>query len=520
MIVNSYLELTTTLIGWHVANGIAELMTQTGLIFLPLAAVLVRNWAGPMRSQEAKGAAAVSLRRMELDVALIIVIVLFFFLPAVPIQPGNIQYFDTEQDTKVTANNADVPLLKDVEYPNEIRVPLAWWLVHEISSFATKAIVGIIDSMGDPTTLRPILMRVADMKLLEPSLVKEIQNFRSDCYEPALAKFQGLDNTPQIPNQFHDVDWIGSRMFVQTPGFYKKCTNIESCGTGYHARKYQQSWAGINASQSFGSGRPFCDVWWTNPQIGLRTKILNSLSDEHPWLRDAIDKMRSNADEDDSANHGTSVVDYEDRILRRVTTTGPWAMVERADRGKNIKWFSKEIFSINGMQQILASIGTLIVSALSSILMEFIVIGLPMVQALVLMMFYIAVPLVAPFAVVAPSIILRLALILFSLRFVTALWALAKFLDEKLLETMYPNSLALEFGGSGTPADLVLNLITLFCYLILPVLWFMAMSTLGITSANYLANTWNQFSQRAESAMKSGLSTAVSTATSLKSKNG
>ena len=283
----------------------------------------------------------------------------FFFLPAVPIQPGNIEYFDTEQDTKVTANNADVSLLKDVEYPNEIRVPLAWWLVHEISSFATKVIVGIIDSLGDPTTLRPILMRVADMKLLEPSLVKEIQNFRSDCYEPALAKFQGLENTPQIPNQFHDVDWIGSRMFVQTPGFYKKCTNIESCGTGYHARKYQQSWAGLDANQSFGSGRPFCDVWWTNSQIGLRTKILNSLSDEHPWLRDAIDKMRSNADEDDSANHGTSVADYEDRILRRVTTTGPWAMVERADRGKNIKWFSKEIFSINGIQQILASIGNI-----------------------------------------------------------------------------------------------------------------------------------------------------------------
>lgn len=514
MIVHSYLELTTTVIGWHIATQITKLLVASGLVYIPLGIVLVRNWVSPIRSQESKDSAPVSLRRMEQDTVLIILVFVFLFLPAVPVAPSNILYLDSNMENTVSAGDPNVPFMRDISPPDEIKVPVLWWFVHEISSFATRSVVKIIDGMSDPSVLRPTLMRLARLRITDNELINEIRTFRRDCYEPSLAKYQALENPPKTDDPLQDVDWIGSRLFIETPGFYSKCNDVSRCGTGYHAKDYKSNWASVDKTRSFGAGKPYCDIWWTHSKIGLRNKIFSALESEAPWLHEAIQDVRENG----TNNENISVVDYEDHVIRRITTKAPWIMVERADRGKSISWFSKDIFSINGMQQIIASIGALIVSAISSVFMEFVVIGLPMGQAIFLMMFYLSIPLAIPFSVIYPQIIVRFIIIMFSLRFVTALWALAKFLDEKLLETMYPDSSLIEFGGSGTAADLVLNLITIFSYLTLPVLWFLVMSSLGSTSSQYLSSVWSQFNQRMESTTKTGTEMAAKGASLAKSK--
>ncbi len=67
--------------GWHIANGIAELLVTSGLVLLPLLMLFWRNWSEPMRSQSMR-AAAVSLRRMEIDALTAMVVIVFTFLPA------------------------------------------------------------------------------------------------------------------------------------------------------------------------------------------------------------------------------------------------------------------------------------------------------------------------------------------------------------------------------------------------------------------------------------------------------
>ena len=67
METGSYLELALTLYGWQVSNRIAELLVASGLIYIPLLWLVMRNWSQPIRSQEAKAAAPVSMRRMEQD---------------------------------------------------------------------------------------------------------------------------------------------------------------------------------------------------------------------------------------------------------------------------------------------------------------------------------------------------------------------------------------------------------------------------------------------------------------------
>ena len=179
-------------------------------------------------------------------------------------------------------------------------------------------------------------------------------------------------------------------------------------------------------------------------------------------------------------------------------------MVNRPDEGKSIRWLSTDLFSIDGIQQVIGTIGALFASTLFHVIMEMLVIGLPMTQALMLMLLYVAIPLVVPYAVINPSIIVRVILILFAIRFVSALWALAAFLDEKLIETMYPDSAIFEFGGSGTTADIVLGLITLFTYLSLPIAWFLLMGTVSSSAISSLGHSWGQISQKADSAVESG----------------
>jgi len=60
-----------------------------------------------MKSQESKSAALVCLRRMEHDICIAIVIIIFCFLLAQPIDPSEIEYGDKQQQKTVTAGDPD-----------------------------------------------------------------------------------------------------------------------------------------------------------------------------------------------------------------------------------------------------------------------------------------------------------------------------------------------------------------------------------------------------------------------------
>ena len=92
MQTGSYLELALTIYAWQVSNRLAEMIVASGLIYLPLLFIVWRNWSQTARSQEAKSAAPVSLRRMEQDVIVLFFTIIFAFLPAVSVTAGDIYY--------------------------------------------------------------------------------------------------------------------------------------------------------------------------------------------------------------------------------------------------------------------------------------------------------------------------------------------------------------------------------------------------------------------------------------------
>ena len=92
MQTGSYLELALTIYAWQVSNRLAEMIVASGLIYLPLLFIVWQNWSQTARSQEAKSAAPVSLRRMEQDVIVLFFTIIFAFLPAVSVTAGDIYY--------------------------------------------------------------------------------------------------------------------------------------------------------------------------------------------------------------------------------------------------------------------------------------------------------------------------------------------------------------------------------------------------------------------------------------------
>ncbi len=481
--------------GWHIANGIADLLVASGLILLPLVLLVWRNWSDPMRSQSMRNSAAVSLRRMELDALVATAVLVFTFLPAVPVSRDEIRFVGPYTETPTSAQQPNVPYGARNDAVAGIRVPIFWWLVYQVSTLLTDRTVSIIDGLGDPAVLRASLLRIAQLSITDEGLIAEIGQFRRDCYDPALAKYQRTANPPEATNDFAAVDWLGSHLFIRTPGYYRACPDIRQCGTGYQAKVPVPGWplrAGVDPKPH----QPRCDVWWDHDRLGLRIRILANLQEQSPSFRRDIERVADSMKDGHRGRPLDLVRRFEDRALRRMLNQVPRIMVERADREKGIFFNSLGWFSINGLQQLVASIGALLLSALMHIIMELVVVGLPMLQALMLMLMYIALPLVAPYAVLQPGIILRAALLLFSLRFVSALWAVAEYLDERLLRTMYPDARLLEFGGSGTVADVVLGLITLTAYLTLPLAWFLLIGALSSRSMAALAGGWSQLSGR------------------------
>ena len=498
MQVNSYLELATTAMGWYIANGISEILVQSGLVFIPLLVALLRNWIEPLRSQEAKLAAVVSLRRMEQDAVIALLVIVFCFLPAVPIDPTQIKFEDIHQEKVITAGDPDAPYMRHSHSVNEVRIPLAWWFVYEVSSVTTNAVIDVIRQLGEPAALRPLLRRVGKINIEDEKLLSEIRRFRRDCYDPSLAKYQNSENPQGTKNLLEDVDWLGSRIFVNTPGYYKRCLSIEACGTGYYSKTPMSQWRSFSNTDSYRPGQPYCNIWWSHSDLGLRQKILKELIRVAPWFKEDVERIKKRQKSSKKQNLKSS--DHEDRFLRRFTSQAPRIKTHRADENLTFKFFSTDIFSVDGIQQIMGSIGALIASIVLHIAMELIVIGLPMLQALMLMMLYISIPLLVPYAIVNPILLIRLVLILFALRFVSAIWKIAEFLDEKLIDAMYPDSSVLEFGFNGSAADVVFGLVTLFSYLTLPLAWFYLVGIIGSRAIGALSQSWGQISQNLNSA--------------------
>ena len=478
METGSYLELALTNYSWFVANRLAELLVSSGLIYLPILWIAYRNWSETVRSQEAKAAAPVSLRRMEQDVAIVFMTLIFAFLPAVPIAVSDITYrpLGATAGQTVTASDPDLPYTGSASL-QQIKLPVLWWSVHQLASGFTKVFTLAVNSFGDTSHIRAITLTLDYAKVDDPRIRAELSQFDRDCYLRAVAKYENDHSARDLPT------WRGAEVFFAA-GYY---------GT-MEARTQVSSWSN-NYSWAADDYGPNCAEWWRDPTNGLVVRIYNNLSEawkEGPAHYDMEGGYLS-------APAGSE--DMQDVVKRYLLTEPP--PNDNPDGSEK----PGSLAAIPGF------FGTLFAYPAIRTGMYVVQIGLPMVQAIVLACIYIAVPLLTPFAALRPGLLLALATAIFAVKFMTGLWALAWFIDARLIDFMYPDDRI--FAGSGTSADLVLGIITALSYIGLPVIWLWLISRVAGTATQGVDSMFAYSAGSLQSAGASTVSAPIGVAKSL-----
>ena len=82
MSVDSYLELFTTLFGWTFYGVLWDVLVATGIVYLPFLGILIDNWREPAEGGQFGTVTGLSLRRMEIDLFIALLVVVLAGQPA------------------------------------------------------------------------------------------------------------------------------------------------------------------------------------------------------------------------------------------------------------------------------------------------------------------------------------------------------------------------------------------------------------------------------------------------------
>ena len=82
MSVDSYLELFTSLFGWTFYGILWDVLVSTGIVYLPFLGILIDNWREPAQGGEVGHASGLSLRRMEIELFIALLVVVLAGQPA------------------------------------------------------------------------------------------------------------------------------------------------------------------------------------------------------------------------------------------------------------------------------------------------------------------------------------------------------------------------------------------------------------------------------------------------------
>ncbi len=490
MSVDSYLELFTALFGWTFYGIVWDVLVTTGIVYLPFLGILIDNWREPAEGGEFGHASGLSLRRMEIEMFMALLVVMLAGQPGpfTPLNAGTLSYTPVPTLTDPTPVTATVATPQSTFGSNgftgsaaSVNVPAWWYSVMALSSGINHAIVEGLPSVAD---LRTYEQQAQLATIADPRLRQEVSDFFSQCYIPARSRYQAQrPDTAAVSSILlvygaDDPDWMGSHVYRDLSGYYNSLRpNRPVSGWPYSSVRDTE----YDSAAPPTWGRPFCKQWWEAGGIGVRAKLVREADATSAGFSSLVVTLAPTLASEKQ----------QDAVARTVLNNAPptWSsneLVAEHNAGSGLVNTAGSL--VKGG---LASGGVVTASALFSVAMTAVLQTLPMVQAILLLGVYALLPLVVVLSRYSLSMMVVGAMAIFTIKFWTVLWYLAMWVDQNLLLSMYPDvNVFLQIFANPGEHDakrLLLNMVTTSLYLGLPLLWSGMMAWAGMSVGRSIA---------------------------------
>ncbi|MFC1560495.1 conjugal transfer protein TraG N-terminal domain-containing protein [Pseudomonadota bacterium] len=507
MSVDSYLELFTTLFGWTFYGILWDVLLGTGIVFLPFLGILIDNWREPAEGGEFGTVTGLSLRRMELDMFIALLVVVLAGQPAAltPLNASALNYTPPPTLINPTSSTATVASPQSTYgstgftgSPATVNIPVWWYAVLAMTSGFNHAVVEGLPSASD---MRTYEQQARLATIADPRLRQEVSDFFSQCYIPARSKYQSerpvtaAISTLLTTHGPDDPDWMGSHVYRNTAGYYdtlRPATQIP----GWIFNVVRDTEYDVASPPTW--GKPYCKEWWEHGSIGLREKLINEAdasSAGFSGLVVAVAPLLASEQQNDAVaktvlTNAPPSWSNNDLVAHNTGSTGLLSTAENVAKGG------------------LASGGVLVASALFSVTITAVLQALPMVQAVLLLGIYALLPMVVVLSRYSISMMVVGAMAIFTIKFWSVLWYLALWVDQNLILSMYPDvNIFLQIFANPGEHDakrMLLNMITTSLYLGLPLLWSGMMAWAGVQVGRSINNATAPLARPGEDAGRQG----------------
>ncbi|WP_061291236.1 conjugal transfer protein TraG N-terminal domain-containing protein [Azotobacter vinelandii] len=473
---NDYLEYYLTLVGWLVNNGIWNLISDTGLFAVPFIVIVAREWLKVRQEGADEGNKGVlSLARIETHLYVGYMVVSLAGIPAVHVGLDTFQ-FDQERAQQCQTT---VPAPADTGWSTTFsslagksaQVPIWWAFMHALSKGITS---GAVAAIPCGTDLRQMRMEVDATRIANPLLAQEVADFSHDCFGPSRARlFMRQPDLGAMANDakaLQDLNWIGSRFFLDTAGYY----DTDYSKTPRTAWPYDAKRDVGLPQVTGGGGYPTCKQWWSDSGKGLRARLQAQVAP------DLLTRFQGWA-------NWLSQEEVTDAVIRQLVSPSNQVNGDvYTDYGGQIGGTIT-----NGAARAGGTFGIALGSLAYFPAMDMVRQALPMVLSFIKMAMVICIPLVLIIGSYQLQVATTMSVIFFAIMFVDFWFELARWLDSTILDALYGSgSPHLSFnpvmGLNTATQDAILNFVMGAMFIILPVFWIGTLTWAGIKAGGVL----------------------------------
>lgn len=485
MKVGDQLSLYTELYGWLYYGVIWEILVASGLVFLPFAVIVIGHLRSQREQSSASGAQSDSiLSGLEAKLFFALIVVLIAAVPTIAVSPQSFSYDRKEDVFNGVAQNNQAQGTTNTTFDQAVSSPVAgatvnvpafWYAVSAISHGITYAVRSQVDEKAKAFTA---IKRASQLLLVpEPEIQSALQRFRSECYAPAIKKYHDEAKsratlfTARAAANLEDEGDVSSMMHDEVSAFYAQMRTREPVpGVGYTAANYPEA----TTAPLHGWGKPTCAEYLNMIVTQIRTDPDYNRS--VAWYEAAFDSL----------SIPFTAQNFRSQVVDRYVDNATTSFVADADRDVERGQVEGDLAQAG---RDLSAAGALVGNGLDflglSAMIDSIIYGLHNVRSVLMLVVIMAIPIGLVLSMYSLDFLLKGGVLLFSITFVNALWAIAAWVEGTLVASVTPT--ALEILGDRTADTLIkyaaINISTLLLYTIMPIAFFWMLAAAGASDS-------------------------------------